>query len=216
MNHTIITLWVMLNCIALTDAQTVVYEKAINNLRLQKLRINKNAESSLKVKLCSDLLYTSLTDTVFPSWYGTPWDFNGTSNVPGQGKIACGYFVSTTLKHVGFNLNRYKLAQQAAAIIVKAVCGEPVKRFQSMEDTINYLRTYKNGLFIVGLDYHVGFIVVDNGEVYFVHSDYINDKVTREKAKFSPAFNASVGFVLGEITDNTNLMNSWLENTKIY
>src|SRR6476660_4877291 len=29
---------------------------------------------------------------IFPSWYGTPWDFNGTTEVPQQGKIACGYF----------------------------------------------------------------------------------------------------------------------------
>ncbi|PCH65661.1 MAG: hypothetical protein COC01_09440 [Bacteroidetes bacterium] len=216
MKYSIIILWVMLNCIAQTFGQSISYEKVLTNLSLQKTRINNRAESSLKVKLCSNLLYISLTDSVFPSWYGTPWDFNGTSNVPRQGEIACGYFVSTTLKHVGFNLNRYKLAQQAAAIIVKAVCGEPVKRFQSIDDTINYLKTHKYGLFIAGLDYHVGFIVVDNGEPYFVHSDYINDKVTREKAESSPAFNASFGFVLGEITYNTDLMNSWLANTKIY
>src|SRR5205823_2478360 len=34
---------------------------------------------------------------LFPAWAGTPWDYNGTATRPREGKIACGYFVTTLL-----------------------------------------------------------------------------------------------------------------------
>src|SRR5688500_17600336 len=46
-------------------------------------------------------LTQSVYNEVFPYWYGTGWDFNGTTETPGQGKIACGYFVSTVLRDAG-------------------------------------------------------------------------------------------------------------------
>ena len=85
---------------------------------IKKLK-NLNSDS-----MVSESFYYVMTDSVFPDWMGTKWDFNGVSNVPGKGMIACGYFVSTTLKHIGFNLNRYKLAQQAAYTVIDVLCGE--------------------------------------------------------------------------------------------
>ncbi|WMJ72126.1 hypothetical protein RCC89_02925 [Cytophagaceae bacterium ABcell3] len=38
-----------------------------------------------------------LVNKLIPYWYGTKWDFEGHTDVPGKGEIACGYFVSTTL-----------------------------------------------------------------------------------------------------------------------
>src|SRR5690606_907796 len=53
-----------------------------------------------------------LLNEIIPYWYGTEWDFEGHTAIPNEGKIACGYFVSTTLRDMGLNINRYKLAQQ--------------------------------------------------------------------------------------------------------
>src|SRR5688572_11801089 len=50
-------------------------------------------------------LETCLRDSMFEYWYGTRWGFYGTTPKPRQGKIACGYFVTTTLKHLGLNIN---------------------------------------------------------------------------------------------------------------
>ncbi len=52
-------------------------------------------------------------------WLGTPWDFNGTADGPGGGKIACGYFVATLLKDAGFRVDRYQLAQQPSGNTTK-------------------------------------------------------------------------------------------------
>lgn len=55
----------------------------------------------------------TLLNRIIPYWQGTTWSFEGHTNTPQQGNIACGYFISTTLKYVGINVNRYKLAQQS-------------------------------------------------------------------------------------------------------
>ena len=52
-------------------------------------------------------------DAHFEHWKGTPWDFNGTTRIPGQGTIACGYFVTTALQDAGFDLPRYRCGQMA-------------------------------------------------------------------------------------------------------
>jgi len=165
----------------------------------------------------SKLLVHMLCDSIFPAWYGTPWDFNGISNVPGEGNIACGYFVSTTLKHAGFNLNRYKLAQQASSVIVAAICGKSkTTRYNSVASILGHLKKQPDGLYVVGLDYHVGFLAVKSGAVDFVHSDYFSNQVKRERAKDAAAFSGSQLFVLGEISDNDALMKNWLQGGRVY
>lgn len=64
---------------------------------------------------------TALLERIIPYWEGTPWTFEGHTSVPNKGSIACGYFVSTTLRDVGLNLNRYKLAQQSPLIEAKSL-----------------------------------------------------------------------------------------------
>lgn len=165
----------------------------------------------------NQVMYQTLVDSVFPAWYGTPWDFNGISNTPGKGEIACGYFVSTTLKHVGFELNRYKLAQQASETIVKSVCGENnTIKYQGYDRVMTQFHGLSNSIFIVGLDYHVGFIVVQNREAFFVHSDYVNGAVVREKLNESEAFQSSQVYVVGTFLPNMMMLEKWLSGIKVY
>ena len=76
-----------------------------------------NAGSELLKKTVIDsaknFLYESILNKLIPHWYGTLCDFNGYTSKPGEGVIACGYFVSTLLRDAGFNLNRYDLAKQS-------------------------------------------------------------------------------------------------------
>lgn len=180
----------------------------------------KSSIDSLKAaksdSMMSQIFYKSMTDSIFPDWMGTKWDFNGISNTPGQGMIACGYFVSTTMKHIGFNLNRYKVAQQAASTIINILC-DSVKTVVLEATIINNLKARgDNRLYVVGLDFHVGFLAVENGEVYFIHSDFINGKVVKEKASESKAFSGTNAYVYGEITNNPALFKKWKNNMKIY
>lgn len=182
-----------------------------------KLQICKtNLSLSLTDSAFSVAFYNTMVDSIFPDWMGTKWDFNGISNTPKKGEIACGYFVSTTLKHIGFNLNRYHLAQQAASVIINAIC-KPTFTYTNQNELFNtLLKAGNNKLYVLGLDYHVGFLAVENGIVYFIHSDYVNGKVVRERANQSTAFHSTQAYVVGELTNNSDLFKQWRSNENIF
>ncbi len=123
-------------------------------------------------------LFDRITVDMLPAWYGTPWDFNGTTRVPRQGKIACGYFVNTVLQDAGFRLPRIKWSQEAAEPITVKLAGT-VKRFRDRpaSEVETWVLGRGDGLYKVGLDNHVGFIVVRNGVARFVHSGYYRPEV---------------------------------------
>lgn len=121
------------------------------------------------------LLIKSLSEDIFPAWDGTPWDFNGISEVPGEGAIACGYFVTTTLRDAGLRLPRIKLAQQPSQSIIKSLCEPDTTRVyyeKPLETIVQYLKDYGPGIYIVGLDCHTGFVVYTGDQMSFVHSSY--------------------------------------------
>lgn len=133
-------------------------------------------------------------------WMGTPWSFNGTSREPQKSTIACGYFVTNTLTDFGFDINRTYLAQQASSVMIKKLCKN-IKYFSRREDLEKYiLSENKNQVYIVGLDFHTGFITRDNKDTYFIHSNYIKNKgVVKELTQASQALNASKTFMIGTL-----------------
>ncbi|MBL7955601.1 MAG: hypothetical protein JNJ91_11210 [Flavobacteriales bacterium] len=132
-----------------------------------------SADRIAVVDSARNYLFDRITLDILPAWYGTPWDFNGTTRTPGTGTIACGYFVNTVLQDAGFKLPRIKWSQMAAEPITVKLCHR-IKRFRDrpVSDVITYIQTQGDGLYKVGLDSHVGFIVARNGIVRFVHSNY--------------------------------------------
>ncbi|MFL5729664.1 MAG: hypothetical protein ACJ75J_09295 [Cytophagaceae bacterium] len=181
-----------------------------------------SSDSAKKTVLleAGNYLKASLLDSVFPHWYNTGWDFNGYTDKPREGKVACGYFVSTPLKHSGFNLNRFKLAQKYSTAIVKILsAGDSVRSYRdiSAHDFIaRSKKSLKDGLYVVGLDFHVGFLLYEKGEVFFIHSNYRDPvAVVREKALDSAALNDSKVFVLCNITGNEKLMKKWIMGTEL-
>lgn len=151
-----------------------------------------------------------LLNEIIPFWYGTPWDFNGYTAIPNQGEIACGYFVSTTLQHAGLNINRYHLAQQAGLNEAKSlgITETHWKWINGIEALIRQLQTYEDGLYFVGLDHHVGYLLIRGGGYYFIHSNYIENRVMIEEALNAPAFQSEV-YVVAEITTNELLLKRW-------
>lgn len=160
-----------------------------------------------------------ITDQLIPPWYGTGWDFNGISQVPKEGKIACGYFVTTILRDAGFNLERVKLAQQASEYIIRSLLKpKQIKRFSDVpfESFLKTVDDWGGGLYIIGLDIHVGFVLCENGKIYFIHSSYVEPyEVVKEKASQSGILKKSRYKVLGKITDDDALLIRWLEGKKI-
>ena len=169
-----------------------------------------NTLSEARLKL-TDFLYQDIIN----HWYTTKWSFEGHTETPKQGTIACGYFVSTTLRDVGFHLNRYKLAQKSPEDEAKVIaCGTAIEKLQniSKQELKKYFLKQKDGIYFIGLDFHVGYIYKNNQEVYFIHSNYIENKgVMKETIENSKAIVSSKYFIVS-ITHNDNLIKKWLLN----
>jgi len=198
-----------------------IENKKIITLDTLKLNINfkaKGSYASIKNKIslddsASNYLYHKLVNSIIPHWYETPWDFNGHTNTPNTGEIACGYFVSTSLKHLDFKLNRYKMAQQAGLNIAKALQEKSKlkvysnKSFKTLKSLLN--EAYSDGIYFVGLDNHVGYVLIKEQEIYFLHSSYCDNKVVIELAEKSPCFRSNL-YVFAEITTNNTLIEQWI------
>jgi len=172
------------------------------------------SEKATIVNEARDAFIRSVHDEIFPYWYGTQWDFNGTTENPRQGKIACGYFVSTVLRDVGMKVQRARLAQQASEnIILSLTTNDHIRRFRQVpiDQFVEGITNWGTGLYLVGLDIHVGFILNVDGDVYFIHSSYAEPFcVVKERAVESRILAASRYRVLGKLSDDDDLILKWL------
>ena len=83
-------------------------------------------------------------------------------------------------------------------------------------DFVNAVKEWGPGIYIVGLDVHVGFIVNTGSDVYFVHSSYVEPYVViKEKAIESEILAGSQYRVLGNILADERLINDWLSGKMI-
>lgn len=167
------------------------------------------------LKVASILLTNSIVDSLMPYWYGTTWDFNGYTNTPNKGTIACGYLVSTTLKHAGIQVNRYRLAQQSALNEIRSIESGESKYYKTNTDVQSFLKycesSVPDGLYLIGLDNHVGYLLKKGGKIDFIHSSYLYpSQVVREPANQSTALAYSTCFYLGRISNNKGLLKKWI------
>lgn len=163
-------------------------------------------------------LLATIDEKMFEAWMGTTWDFNGTTQEPRKGQIACGYFVTTVLRDAGFKIQRVKLAQQASLKIIQTICPKAEIRDYgnvSVPQVCEKLAAMPEGLYIVGLDIHTGFIYNRRGDIEFIHASYGNPAVVvREKALKSDVLAQSNRFVLGRV-DNETFLKKWLTDTEV-
>lgn len=199
------------------------YKGRLASLSLQRDELGKRyAEAKTKkakrdvLDAARDTLMQAIVDDVFPAWAGTAWDFNGTTTTPGEGKIACGYFVTTVLRDTGFDVERARLAQQPSERIVKTLApSDDIWRFRKgkVSLVLDKVRSEGEGLYVVGLDNHVGFLLEKRGEkTQFCHSSYVDPPEVRcEGAEDAEAF-VSNYHVVGRVFNATALVR-WLEGS---
>lgn len=134
------------------------------------------------------------------------------SEEPGHGVIACGYFVSTILRDAGFRVERIRLAQQAPENIVRtlALAGE-IERFRDGDvgTVVDAVSHDGEGLYVIGLDYHVGFLWNDGATVRMCHASYLGEAVVVcEDARRSPAMGSNY-HVVGKLLSDV-MIDRWL------
>ncbi len=197
------------------------YSKLLKEIKLKHNELSQKytgaktkKEKDLVLNESRDFLFETITEQIIPPWFGTPWEFYGATETPGKGAIACGYFVNTILEHVGFRFNRKEMSQQMSEYIIRTLTEEEnITRFRDepLDYFIEKTKEQGEGLYIIGLDYHTGFIVNDGTNLKFCHSAYLDpyNSVTCEKAKESIPIIDSQYRVIGKILSN-NLLDKWL------
>ncbi|AII50605.1 hypothetical protein [Hymenobacter sp. APR13] len=118
------------------------------------------AQKAAVLQQARQLLVASLDTVIWPAWYGTPWAFYGTTQQPQQNSIACGYFVTTTLRDAGLRLNRVALAKTTSEKLIQNLTDEAhIRRYRLVPQRsfVAQMQQLGDGLYIVGLDFHVGF-----------------------------------------------------------
>ena len=193
---------------AVKHTDDIVQQKS-NVFDYQQIKKNiKNLGAKEKSEV-SKVLFVYAKDSIFHAWMGTPWDFNGTSEVPQEGQIACGYFVTTIIRDLGFKIERVKLAQQVSSAIINMYCIG-IRHFVDMEKMIAECSKQSNSVFIVGLDFHTGFLLNDHGKLYFIHASYGNPQcVVKEIAAESAVLASSKTFMTGDFLNETIVSQYW-------
>lgn len=175
-------------------------------------------QASLLVEARS-FLEKTITEDLFPCWMGTTWDFNGVSQKPGESAIACGYFVSTILRDAGYKVERAKLGQQASQVIIKTMTTDDQIKITSNSSMENMVQVFKNrgdGVYIVGLDSHTGFVTVKGDTMTFVHSNYYTPPraVCAEPLQGRNPFADSKYRVIGKLAGDESIKR-WITGAKI-
>lgn len=179
----------------------------------------KTPEQRLVVEEDARIILEFIMPEMMRCWLGTGYDFNGTAEKPGHGKIACGYFVSTVLRDAGFRVNRYKLAQQPSQNILRSFIESEncvLKVGQDFGTYVDWVEGLDEGIYLIGLDTHVGFIVNGNDGLHFFHSSAARSiGVVEEGSEDAGAIEGSNWRMLGSFSGDSGVIRNWLAGKKV-
>ena len=155
-----------------------------------------------------------ISNNLYSCWKGTAWNFNGHTTQPRTGAIACGYFVTTMLVDMDVKINRSKLAICPSSEMMKSLVGAKSIMNLSRLDSKGFHRKVMElgkGVYIIGLDFHTGFIVNDGQEILFIHSCYVQQVgVIKEPVLTSVSLNTSKTKWLISLSRNITFQEKWL------
>ena len=165
------------------------------------------------------LLLEKVLPAMMHCWLGTRWDFNGTADKPGGGRIACGYFVATVLQDAGFRVDRFQLAQQPSQNILRTFLPKDACSLTIGEAYSGFtagLEKVEPGIYLVGLDTHVGFLVVRQDGFQMVHSSGSRPWcVVEESRENAHVLQKSNWRMTGNLTGDRATLLTWLKAGKI-
>lgn len=160
-----------------------------------------------------------LVHRLFPFWMNTDWDFNGKTQTPRRGSIACGYFVTTCLRDMGLFINRDKLAQLPSEQMIKQLCAtKNIRRYAdfSLSQFLADIEKWGAGLYLIGLDKHTGFLLYEPNHLpqfSFIHSGgFFPARVVRQDVSDAKSLCESRYRVAGKLTADQALLKKWTDD----
>ncbi|MCP4449614.1 MAG: hypothetical protein GY811_30435 [Myxococcales bacterium] len=139
------------------------------------------------------------------------------TSTPQVGKINCGTFVGRILSDAGFNVNVRKLQRQPSQLIIKSfVSGSRIRKLSNkpMKKFLASVREMGPGLFTIGLDFHVGFLLQTDDDLRFIHASFETETVVNEDAATAMPIVTSGYKVVGKVLSPANIR-SWVGGEKI-
>ncbi len=200
-------------------ASRAAVAQAQKEFRRQYTQAKTPAQQQAILDTVGKYLTEAIVNQLIPHWYGTSWSFEGYTEIPQKGNIACGYLVSTVLAHAGFNLNRYKMAQQDPWCEVQTLHQQKspiVFPTQHRKEFADSVETYlPDGLYMLGMNSHVGMLLKRRGSSYLIHSSYLlidrgKAEVTIEKVAATRVIFYGSECLIGAITTNPKLLRQWV------
>jgi hypothetical protein len=150
-------------------------------------------------------------------WLGTRWGLGQPQAMsPGRdGKINCGTFVGRVLHDAGFVVDVPHLQRQPSQLIIRSFTASSRRWSRApMERFLADVRSMGPGLFIIGLDFHVGLLVQTDDDLRFVHASYETRTVVDEPARAARPIIDSGYRVVGKLLGPDNVRD-WLAGRRI-
>ncbi len=222
---------------------------------LRKWRSSNRRGKRTVLAQASRYMADQLLTRLLPAWLGVPWVIvdrqepgesdeafarrksqiaasQSIENPYGKGvQTHCSLLITTTLKHLGLKVERYRLSWQLSSNMIQSLTFRKRLKWlirKPMRTFLQHVKRQGRGVYLVGLDVHTGFVVYGRAphpsgrkrpeDVYFCHADYGNaPQVVRcELATQSPVLTSSRVKVLGKLFSlgkgklNWRLARAWL------
>lgn len=162
------------------------------------------------------LLDTAIGDELAPAWVGTRYSFSGQSRRPFSGSVACGHWITALLEDAAIPVDP-DLGALASARIVRTLAGRDATTWLSDRSPgvlVNQVRSTGDGLYLLGLDTHVGLLRVRGSDVDFCHAAGSWPRaVLCEPAGSSPSLRSRV-HVWGPLLSD-RAVDAWLTGTRL-
>jgi hypothetical protein len=198
-------------------------ERRAELARQFKAARNDAARNAVR-RAARSLVVDSIVREVFPAWMGTPWYMgeDDDAQFPHQAgkRISCSAFVTAVLQNVGLQLDsRVRWMQAPALYIQRSLAPQPkdLHRYPSIPPATlqTRLALLGEGLYVIGLNCHVGFVWIDSQRrPRFVHSNYVDPEqgVTEEPVSASQAIANSqdTGYWVTPLFQDDRLIDRWL------
>jgi hypothetical protein len=219
-------------------ARDAAFDAAVSRIAARRAALSRRyaaattepARAAIRAEARGYLLAT-IRDDLFPLWLGTPWGLgrNSTATRPHQPgmTVGCSYFVTAILGNAGFRLDdRYRFARAPALDIQHSLArgDRAVRRFLSIapRELERRIAGLGDGLWLIGLSNHVGWVVVDDGAVRFVHASWtgaqqVSDEPFGDARAIAVSQRAGyfVSPVLVDTDENDDLVDAWLRDAVI-
>ena len=150
---------------------------------------------------------------------------NSTATRPHEpGKtVGCSYFVTSVLLSAGVELeNRFTFAQAPAIFIQRSLAPakDDLHRYFSIPaaQLRDRIAALGDGLYVIGLDTHVGFVVVRGDQVQLVHASYTGDRVVTDEPLLDAAAidnSRPEGYFVTPLFQDGRLVDLWLRGQPV-